>query len=89
MVSAKTKDKTLKILEGRNAQDGKEQKKHMVYLEMKFYYYFFSLKHLYTELVPYVLKIYASLLNIHPCGLVISYCIIKLDDHLFRKWLVT
>ena len=31
--SAKTKDKILKILQGRNAQDGKEQKKKMVYLE--------------------------------------------------------
>ena len=29
-MSAKTKDKVLKILEGRNAQDGKEQKKHTV-----------------------------------------------------------
>ena len=35
-MSAKTKDKTLKILEGRRAQDGKEQKEHVVYLKWIF-----------------------------------------------------
>ena len=35
-MSVKTKDKMLKMLEGGNIQDGKEQKKHMVYLEWKF-----------------------------------------------------
>ena len=49
----------------------------------------FYKRHLFTDLVPNVLKMYTSLLNIHPCGLVISYCIIILDDHWFRKWLVT
>ena len=39
-MSAKTKDKMLKIFEGRNAQDGKERKKHMVYLEWNFIDFF-------------------------------------------------
>ena len=35
-MSAKTKEKLLKILQGRNAQDGKEQKKQVVSLEWNF-----------------------------------------------------
>ena len=52
-MSAKTKEKMLKILQGRNAQDGKEQKKQMVRLEWNLIE-FFLLRHLCSELVPYM-----------------------------------
>ena len=65
-MSAKTKEKMLKILQGRNAQDGKEQKKQMVRLEWNLIDFFFIKTSLFWVSTIYVLKMNASTLNSHP-----------------------
>ena len=86
-MSAKTKDKMLKILEGGNAQDGKEQKKHMVYLEWNFIDIFIEAS------IYWISAICSEDVCITPehSPLWPSDFILHLisDGHWFRKWLFT